>query len=362
MSGLEIPDSPQQLLPAAFWTALSNQNLVGLNSPQWSIVVNDSGVQCSIFFENAEAASSRASDSSGVISAESPLAKNSIQQAMAKVPTPDDSFEKMNGEEIETIPTSSSPSETGITGNSPPVSAPPVSLPGNLPNIPLLHQFLGQQIAAAAAAANGNSNNSPANLGMARPEEKEKPVPGDLMLIEAENRRRLINLREEASANRLSVTAFIRRGALLYFNSDELALNRLHTLDQKRLNALELETKFYFGDIPQQLFRRTIAIQQSQIRSKKSNSAEGRVRFRPNNGFSFSGFNPNSLVNTNANHMVNMPNGLANNLSLPSPIQTTSSPMPNGMGNISLSTLAQIAPQPATIQPSNPSPLKMEHQ
>ena len=361
MTGLEISESPQQLLPAAFWTALANQNLAGLNSPQWSIVVNDSGVQCSIFFENAESASSRASDSSGVISAVSPLAKNLPNQlsAMAKVPTPDDSFEKINGDEVETIRTSSSPSDT--IGNSPPVPAPPVSLPGNLPNIPLLHQFLGQQIAAAAAAANGNNqNNSPANL--ARPDEKEKPVPGDLMLIEAENRRRLINLREEASANRLSVTAFIRRGALLYFNSDELALNRLHTLDQKRLNALELETKFYFGDIPQQLFRRTIAIQQSQIRSKKSNSAEGRVRFRPNNGFSFSGFNPNSLVNTNANHMVNLPNGLANNLSLPSTIQTSSSPMPNGMGNISLSSLAQIAPQPNPIQSGNPSPLKMEHQ
>lgn len=279
----------QALMPQAFWTALNNQNLGDMSPPQWSIVVNDSGVQCSIFFENGDhATSSKSSNSSGLLHAVSPLVKNGFTDNTQTVKSPDDSFDKME-DDVEEInhssPIKMPEEDVRITPPNIPHPTPNVS---GIPNLPLLQQFLGQQIAAAAAAAgNGNGHTPPCEQG-------EKPTPGDLMLISQENRRRLMNLREEATANRLSVTAFIRRGALLYFDSDELALNRLHTLDQKRLNALELETKYYFGDIPQQLFRRTIAIQQSQIRSKKSNANENRVRFRPTN-FNFN-FNPNNLV------------------------------------------------------------------
>ena len=42
----------QNMIPTAFWNALNNQNFEDLNTPQWSIVVNDAGIQCSIFFEN----------------------------------------------------------------------------------------------------------------------------------------------------------------------------------------------------------------------------------------------------------------------------------------------------------------------
>ena len=181
----------------------------------------------------------------------------------------------------------------------------PVSTP-SMVNLPLLQQFFVQQLQAQqqqqqqqqqqyqhqlaaqraafpkvessqqALALNsvglGNVGNS---VGV---EAGETPKPGDLSLIPAENRRRLTNLREEAAASRLSVTAFIRRGALLYFDSEELAVNRLHTLNQSKLHALELETKFFFGEVPQQLFRRTIAIQQSQIRSKRSSASLGQDR------------------------------------------------------------------------------------
>jgi len=285
-----------ELMPQAFWNALNNQNLADMSPPQWSIVVNDSGVQCSIFFENSDH-SSKSSNSSGVLTDVSPLIKVGFPDNTENEKiTPDDSFEKID-DDVEDIEHSSGGEETRKMTEedvriTPPTipHQPPVGMQG-ITNLPLLQQFLGQHIAAAAAAAGNGTGHH--HLG-APAEKVEKPTPGDLMLVTQENRRRLINLREEATANRLSVTAFIRRGALLYFDSDELALNRLHTLDQKRLNALELETKYYFGDIPQQLFRRTIAIQQSQIRSKKSNANENRVRFRPTN-YNFN-FNPNNLV------------------------------------------------------------------
>lgn len=291
-----VENMAQAFVPQAFWNALNNQNLSDMCPPQWSIVVNDSGVQCSIFFENSENASTKSSNSSGVMSAispglkaVSPVMKNYVEEDK----TSDDSFDV----EID--------NDTEITNRSSPIQKfiPPAEtiqntisqnqMP-NIANLPLIQEFLGRQIAAATAAAQQAGQNNGISPGN---DKTEAPCPGDLMLISQENRRRLVNLREEATANRLSVTAFIRRGALLYFDSDELALNRLHTLDQKRLNALELETKFYFGDIPQQLFRRTIAIQQSQIRSKKSNASENRVRFRQNN-YNFS-FNPNTLVGGN---------------------------------------------------------------
>ena len=274
----------QTMVPQAFWAALNNQNLDDMSVPQWSIVVNDAGIQCSLFFENPDAKeNSKSADSSGICSS-SPVRKEDEESKGSTEPFPKDE-EKMETSGTEEI--SSSPKVPGAFP----------TIPG-LNGLPFLQQYLATQM-LNSPALNGQQQN-------ARPQphvrqmnhtpinDEPTPVPGDLMLISQENRRRLINLREEAQANRLSVTAFIRRGALLYFDSDELAMNRLHTLDQRRLGALELETKFYFGSIPQQLFRRTIAIQQSQIRSKKSANSEHRVRFRPNNGFNINGVNFNA--------------------------------------------------------------------
>ena len=331
--------SAQDLVPQAFWNALANQNLTAFGPPQWSIVVNDSGVQCSLFFENGEgvASSTKSSETSAAVSSVSPqLMKNGVFEG-EKTKSSDESFDKMDEEEIENIvvqratPPKPDDEQNRITPPAMIPSAPVVSsasthLPG-IPNIPLLQQFLGQQI--AAAVANGGSGGGGTTLGGSPADKIEKATPGDLMLISQENRRRLLNLREEATANRLSVTAFIRRGALLYFDSDELALNRLHTLDQKRLSALELETKYFFGDIPQQLFRRTIAIQQSQIRSKKSNSREERVRFRPNNSFNFN-FNPNNLVSNLSAATVQQRDVAMPQMALPTSL-TNQMPNPHSM-------------------------------
>jgi hypothetical protein len=274
----------QSMIPQAFWNALSNQNLNDVSVPQWSIVVNDAGIQCSLFFENPDSKDSKSADSSGICSS-SPVRKEDEE---SKGSTEADAFSK--DETTEKMETTEAANNT----SSPKIGAFP-TIPG-LNGLPFLQQYLATQMLNnpalnGQAKPNGRPQPNLRQMNQAPLNEEPTPVPGDLMLISQENRRRLINLREEAQANRLSVTAFIRRGALLYFDSDELAMNRLHTLDQRRLGALELETKFYFGSIPQQLFRRTIAIQQSQIRSKKSANSEHRVRFRPNNGFNINGVN-----------------------------------------------------------------------
>lgn len=43
-------------IPSAFWAALNNQSLAEMLPPRWSILVNDSGVQCTLFWESSEAA------------------------------------------------------------------------------------------------------------------------------------------------------------------------------------------------------------------------------------------------------------------------------------------------------------------
>jgi len=342
----------QSMIPQAFWNALSNQNLNDVSVPQWSIVVNDSGIQCSLFFENPDAKDTKSADSSGICSS-SPVRKEDEE---SKGSTEADAFSK--DEKMETT-------EIANDSSSPKIGAFP-TIPG-LNGLPFLQQYLATQM-LNSPALNGNAK----HIGRPQPNlrqmnqaplnEEPTPVPGDLMLISQENRRRLINLREEAQANRLSVTAFIRRGALLYFDSDELAMNRLHTLDQRRLGALELETKFYFGSIPQQLFRRTIAIQQSQIRSKKSANSEHRVRFRPNNGFNING------VNFQGKHQDLSAALTMAKLSLP-----TTSSAPSSMPSIptltpAMPTLTPAMPtltpgmhsmpdlQPATIEEAPPSP------
>ena len=286
------------LLPSAFWNALSNQNITDYGNPQWSIVVNDSGIQCSIFFESENSISSKTSNIStnSSITNEKPgiavrtSSSNSTRGEVSPIKSDQEmrSSERQNskfsenvddesvGEEINCTDPDPSPIH-GIHATAPTASFNPMINP--LAAQFLLHQFRNQQTPPTQPSnpTNFRTDMSPA---VAPPNPEEIPTPGDLMLIPNENRRRLVNLREEAQASRLSVTAFIRRGALLYFDSDELAVNRLHTLNQQKLHALELETKYYFGDVPQQLFRRTIAIQQSQIRSKKSSSHSSADRER----------------------------------------------------------------------------------
>ena len=299
--------SSKDLIPNAFWTALSNQNVAAFGQPQWSIVVNDAGIQCSLFFENPNATTSSVNSSSteycqaklesqtsnssrDAVSPIKPDVRNSNALPGAKrarVETSQDANKSDQSDADEEIDCTTEPSMIN------PVSAPPMV------NLPLLQQFFVQQLQAQQQQQQQQQQQYQHQLAAQRaaypkvePSQQlainsvglgvgsgngvdagETPKPSDLSLIPAENRRRLTNLREEAAASRLSVTAFIRRGALLYFDSEELAVNRLHTLNQSKLHALELETKFFFGEVPQQLFRRTIAIQQSQIRSKRSSAS-----------------------------------------------------------------------------------------
>ena len=288
----------KDLIPNAFWTALSNQNVTDFGQPQWSIVVNDAGIQCSIFFENPNSSNSSVNSTSTeycqakLESQTSNSSRDAVspikpERAGIKRPRIETTAEQVkvtsetrsdggseNEEEIDCTNESTDPT---IMAPTPPITSQP-----SMVNLPLLQQFFvqqlqaqqqqqyQQQIAHRTSFPKVESQLTPATTGS---EIIETPKPGDLSLIPAENRRRLTNLREEAAASRLSVTAFIRRGALLYFDSEELAVNRLHTLNQSKLHALELETKFFFGEVPQQLFRRTIAIQQSQIRSKRSSAS-----------------------------------------------------------------------------------------
>lgn len=45
-----------ETIPNAFWSALNNQNLTDLLPPRWSILVNDAGVQCTLYWESSDAA------------------------------------------------------------------------------------------------------------------------------------------------------------------------------------------------------------------------------------------------------------------------------------------------------------------
>ena len=279
------------LLPSAFWNALNNQNITDYANPQWSIVVNDSGIQCSIFFESENSISSKTSNIStdSSITNEKPgiVVRTSSSNSTRGEVSPIKSDQEMRRSDRnidedsvnEEINCTDTDPEQGLSHEiHPPTPASAFNTMINpLAAQFLLHQFRSQQTPTSQAS---NPPNFRSEIAPAASNPEEIPTPGDLMLIPSENRRRLVNLREEAQASRLSVTAFIRRGALLYFDSDELAVNRLHTLNQQKLHALELETKYYFGDVPQQLFRRTIAIQQSQIRSKKSSSHSSADRER----------------------------------------------------------------------------------
>ena len=340
--------SAQGLIPVAFWNALNNQNVTQFGTPQWSIVVNDSGIQCSIFFENQKTPkisrkrtySETKSKTETMVEGRSVSSSRSSRDEVSPI-------KSRHSNESEITPTKirdekDSDSEEEINPIDQPVTDSkltdamklqmlPNQTASTMAHLPLIQQFFVQQLqnhqlqqkhnAVAATVASevsppaiqnysnhmtslaGRNEISPSSgingSSAVDVSNQETPVPGDLMLIPNENRRRLINLREEATANRLSVTAFIRRGALLYFDSDELAVNRLHTLDQHKLHALELETKFYFGEVPQQLFRRTIAIQQSQIRSKKSTTASTTDRERLTARNSRANFGPSFQINPN---------------------------------------------------------------
>jgi len=338
----------QGLIPIAFWNALNNQNVTQFGTPQWSIVVNDSGIQCSIFFENQispkinrkRTYSEIKSKTETMVEGRSVSSSRSSRDEVSPIKSRHSNESELTSTKIRDE--KDSDSEEEINPIDQPVTDSKLTdamklqmLPNQttttMAHLPLIQQFFVQQLqnhqlqqkhnAAAASIApevsppaiqnysnqmtslTGRSDISPTSgingSNTFDVSNQETPVPGDLMLIPNENRRRLINLREEATANRLSVTAFIRRGALLYFDSDELAVNRLHTLDQHKLHALELETKFYFGEVPQQLFRRTIAIQQSQIRSKKSTTASTTERERLTARNSRANFGPSYQINPN---------------------------------------------------------------
>ena len=282
----------KDLIPNAFWTALSNQNVTDFGSPQWSIVVNDSGIQCSIFFENPNSSNSSVNSTSTEYCQAKLESQTSNSSRDAVSPIKPERGVKRPRIETEVVkPTETSRSESAseneeeidCSNDTNEQLVAPTPAPPSMVNLPLLQQFFVQQLQAhqqQSVYQNQLTAQRPAfskidsqTNHLATSDAPDAPKPGDLALIPAENRRRLANLREEAAASRLSVTAFIRRGALLYFDSEELAVNRLHTLNQSKLHALELETKYFFGEVPQQLFRRTIAIQQSQIRSKRSSAA-----------------------------------------------------------------------------------------
>ncbi|CAG5091342.1 Oidioi.mRNA.OKI2018_I69.PAR.g12985.t1.cds [Oikopleura dioica] len=323
----------QTMVPQAFWAALNNQNLDDMSVPQWSIVVNDAGIQCSLFFENPDAKeSSKSADSSGICSS-SPVRKEDEESKGSTEPFPKDE-EKMETSGTEEISTSPK-----IPGAFP-------TIPG-LNGLPFLQQYLATQMLNSPALNGQQQNARPQphvrQMNQAPINDEPTPVPGDLMLISQENRRRLINLREEAQANRLSVTAFIRRGALLYFDSDELAMNRLHTLDQRRLGALELETKFYFAE--------------SDSIEKSANS-EHRVRFRPNNGFNINGVNFNA-PGLGKHQDLSAALTMAK-MSLPA--STTAPTSVPGMPSISAAMPIPQMPelQPATITEAPPSPTQAE--
>ena len=340
----------QGLIPVAFWNALNNQNVTQFGTPQWSIVVNDSGIQCSIFFENQtqpkisrkRTYSETKSKTETMVEGNSVSSSRSSRDEVSPIKSRHSNDSELTSTKIRDE--KDSDSEEEINPIDQPVTDSKLTdamklqmLPNQtattMAHLPLIQQFFVQQLqnhqlqqkhnaAAAVSVASdvspttaiqsynnhmtslaGRNDISPSSgvngSNAIDVSNQETPVPGDLMLIPNENRRRLINLREEATANRLSVTAFIRRGALLYFDSDELAVNRLHTLDQHKLHALELETKFYFGEVPQQLFRRTIAIQQSQIRSKKSTTASTTERERLTARNSRANFGPSFQINPN---------------------------------------------------------------